>query len=292
MNISLSKINNKIKNKKDLWEKELILKRMSSLEYFKFYKIPLTISYKDKTIKIEEILNVLQTFSVKLFPQGRTFINNEKESFVLKRDIKKDFKKLFNPNYICSFKKEELIKKIAIYFSYSLEVSATIIDFLTTDTSKSKQNVDISLNPFLRIGEKIYWLSSFSKDRKWENLLHRKLWREKIINQQEISSKNEKNVSEKFIDAGFNSISSYNYNWNSNKGEIDVLAYKDKTLFVVELKNTIVFEKMLHNKNYETRMFHTKAADQLDRAVNYINENFDLLKEKLDINCSLKPEFD
>ncbi len=285
---SFSKIKSQIETKKDFWDKEFVLKKISSLAYFDFYSIPVKITYKNHTIDIEKVVEVLQTFSVKFFPQCRNFYGNKTENFVMKRTLKKEFISLFIPNYICGFKKENLISKIAKYFNYSVDESTIIVDFLTIKSSDYKQNTEIDLNPFLQINDTIYWLSAFLKDRKWENLLHRKLWREKLINQQETALETEKKLALYFIAAGFETLYSYPYQWQTNKGEIDVLAYKDKTLFVIELKNTIVFEEMLVNKNYESRIFQSKASNQLQRAINYINGNFNVLKEKLSISCSFE----
>ncbi len=276
-----------IQSKLEFWDKEIELKIQSSLHHFKFYNVPNTINYKENKVELYRALYVLHTFSAMLFPQGRIFTPEG----TFKREIKKDFSNTFNTEHISCFTKEELTKKIVTYFNYSLIEAEAIINFLLVDLNNSKtKKANIKTHPFIKIGDTIFWMSSFLKDIKWETTLYRRLWLDKEINHNTISDDTEKSISNSFKEAGFNTISSYEYTFQNLRGEIDCIAFKNNTLFIIELKNTYIVEDMLKTKNYENKKFSQKASSQLHLAEEYIINNFDEFskKENLDINISLE----
>lgn len=284
-----SQILNKIKDY-SIWEKEFKLKKASSLEYFRFLKIPTTI--KDKYIKtdidIEKALFLYQTFSALLMPQGRMVSFVEDEAIVDKRKIPENFEKIFYSDYVVSYSEQELIAKCEEYFKWSADEIKAIIDFLTTDLSTNRKfEIDISRRPIIKIGEQYIWLSSFLRDTRWEILLHRRIASYNLGNSEKQSAEAEKFISELFREAGFGAVASHCYQYDNQKGEIDVLAFKDNTLFVLELKSTYVEEDIMKTYKYETLKFNSKASEQLLKAKNYISNVFSEIQniEELNINC-------
>ena len=285
--IGNSSIITEIQSKSDFWDKEIELKVQSSLHHFKFYNVPNIIDYKETKIELYKVLYVLHTFSSMLFPQGRIFT----PSGILKREIKKSFINIFTPKYVVPFTKQELIENIITYFKYPLKEVEIIIDFLLVDLDNSKtKKVNIKTHPFIKIGDTIYWMSSFLRDIKWGTTLYRRLWLDKDIDDKIVSANTEKSLSNSFKEAQFNTTFSFKYNIQNQKGEIDVIAFKNNTLFIVELKNTIIVEDMLKTKNYENEKFSQKASSQLYLAEEYIINNFDEFSENTNLNIDISLE--
>ncbi len=271
------------------WEKEFEWKKESSLEYFRFLKIPTTIrdKYSKADIDVEKSLCLFQTFSALLMPQGKTGIPLEDIVNAIKRAIPEKSTKIFYSDYIVSYSEQELLAKCEEYFKWSADEIKAIIDFLTTDLSANRKfKIDISRRPIIKIGEQYIWLSSFLRDTRWEILLHKRIASYNLVDsEKKQSAKAEKFISELFREAGFGSVASYQY--DNPKGEIDVLAFKDNTLFVLELKSTYVEENIIKTSKYETLKFNSKASEQLLKAKNYIHGSFSEIKniEELNINC-------
>ncbi len=273
------------------WKKEFKWKKETSLEYFRFLKIPTTIrnKYSKTDIDIEKTLLLFQTFSALLIPQGRMadFVGGKVKA-VHKRAIPEKFAKIFYSDYIVSYSEQELIVKCEEYFKWSADEIKAIIDFLTTDLSSNRKfEIDISSRPIIKIGEQYIWLSSFLRDTRWEILLHKRIASNNLIDFVKQSAEGENFISKVFREAGFGSIASHCYQYQNQKGEVDVLAFKDNTLFVIELKSTYVDEDIMKTSKYETLKFNSKASEQLLKAKSYINDFFTEIKniEELNINC-------
>ena len=103
-----------------------------------------------------------------------------------------------------------------------------ILNYLTTDLSANRPfPIDLLTRPLIKIGNQYIWLSSLLRDRRWENIMHRRIVAEKPNQHVEQSAKIEKQLADTFVKANFNAVSSYCY----KGGEIDTLVYKDKTLY-------------------------------------------------------------
>ncbi|MCK4258137.1 MAG: hypothetical protein KAX49_04120 [Halanaerobiales bacterium] len=103
----------------------------------------------------------------------------------------------------------------------------------------------------------------------------------------------ERQIAELFQKAGFNAIPSYEYSFKIGDeikdGEIDVLAYKDQTLFVIQLKTTHAranVRDIFNHVEYALK----KAGDQLSRDTIYLDaeEHFEEYKELLNIDCTFE----
>lgn len=275
-----------IKKLSNSWEKQLKLDTASSIEYFKFLKIPLLINDKRSKLDIdlEKTLLLLKSFSLFLIPQGRIIIND----VVFKRELPKEFSDLFYSDYIVIYEEKELITKCQKYFKWSEKEIKSIIDFLTTDLSSEQEfEINIKRCPIIKIGNQYFWLSSFQRDRRWEITLHHKIINEKLINHLGQSSNLEKYISDIFKEVNFGSVASHSYKHNKSTGEIDVLAYKQNTLFLFELKSTYIEEDIMNTSKYEVLKFSSKASSQLNKAKEYVLNRFEEIKgiKELQINC-------
>lgn len=274
-----------IKGETEFWNKQLQLNILASLEYFKFLRVPLTIEKDNQVICLKKVLRLLITFSKFLMPQGDMETNGNR----FELNLPKSFKKLYYADYFVCFGEKELIRSCCEYFEWNKEEAKEIIKFLTTDLNNTALNiVDVKMNPFIKKGNQYFWLSSFMKDRRWEISLHRKLVNDALLDAKTQSDNSEVYLSKIFENAGFSSVSGQRYTHEGKRGEIDVLAYKDNVLFVCELKSTYIVEDMLKTSRYERDKF-VKAAEQLDRAKTYIEENFEVIKviKELKINCDI-----
>lgn len=148
----------------------------------------------------------------------------------------------------------------------------------------------MTANPLVKLDDLYYWPAAFLRDRRWSVILHRKFITEGLLLHQEQSEKLEAKVSSWFEQAGFNSKARFEYMNGAQNGEIDVLAFKDNTLFIIELKNTYIVEDVINTSKYYTRNFKSKASDQLDKSAHYVRSNFEAIKmdDTLNINCDLK----
>jgi len=282
------------KNYSEHYEKQLILNFNIFKEYFNNLKIPLKTTSRDKKeIDLEKIFLLLQSFSDFLMVEGRQIITDPNgKCLEMKREKPKGFNKLFKENYLCAFSEIELINGISEYFHWSKNESKILIDYLTLDL-KAGFKIDFLLRPFIKTENHYFWLSSLLKKRKWSDLLYTRLVMDKALNHNVQTPQIEKELSEEFIKAGFNSISSKCYSFKEQTGEIDVIVFKDNYLFVIELKTTYNTENFMRNALHFTRQVSTKAKNQLNKAIEYINsdEGFKEIKEienlKIPVNTQL-----
>ena len=285
-----------IKNISDTFEKEVILNIYASSEYFKYIKLPL--KYKTKyfgEIDFSKIFRLLKVFSLFLMPSGRTFLGNFEDTekgkemwhtHTLTRPKPKEFLECFKDDYIVYYEEKELIFNCEMYFNWDRKEVENILNYLTTDLSVNRPfKIDILTRPLLKIGNQYIWLSSLLRDRRWDVIMHRRVVAEKLNKHIEQSAKIEKQLAQTFIDAGFNAVSSHCY----NGGEIDTIVYKNKTLFVIEIKTSYLVEDLLRNIEYQARKFEYKAKEQLERNIEYIKQNFQEIKEidSLNIDCKI-----
>jgi len=279
------KVQKEPENEEEIFKYEMNLHVSVCYEYFKFYRIVNNID-----IDIYKIILLLKNFSWLLMPNGRWIFPNQ----VFIKGKPKYFKELFYSDYIACYKEKELVFNIEHYLDWEKEESQKYLDFLTTDLSNSNK-IDILQRPIIKIGENYIWLSSFLRDRAWEILLHKKIILEKNIEHNKYATDLEKNLADDFKNAKINAISSLEYTLkkgNKNeerKGEIDVLAYKNNVLFIIEIKISYHDENLKHNEEYRIKKFELKAYEQLKQGVEYIQTHFDQLKSNIElgIDCDL-----
>ena len=96
----------------------------------------------------------------------------------------------------------------------------------------------------------------------------------------------EKKIAELFTDNEFKTYSE-KYIKNENKGEFDLLAYKDGYLFIIETKAT-KGRLSLQDIENQKRDSLTKLLEQLDKNYIEIKDDFENLKMKLEIKETLE----
>lgn len=187
--------------------------------------------------------------------------------------------------YISTY--ESFIDKSIGYFkkdNYNKKYLETIIDFLITDLNNSDlKNIDISLSPFVKIGENIFWLSTLYRDLNWGNFIYRKIVNERLLKHIEQSLNIETYVANQFLNNGFIAISNFEFKINNKEGEIDVVVCSDNKILMFELKLTYVTQDIDRNSYYNFSNFEMKATEQLDKIKEYMENNPQELFHKLGI---------
>jgi Holliday junction resolvase-like predicted endonuclease len=260
------------------YKKQIAHEVSTELAYWNWLCLPSEIKDGGEGIRVEDLLLVLKTFSRLVIPEGRILFPSQENSSKMKvftRKKPKDFERLFGNNYIHAWKEKDLVASISEYFGWEDIKSGDIVCFFTTDlNSKRKFPIDFINRPFVKSGDKIIWLSSFMRDRRHAVALHKRV--HKKTHQQQSPLLEEK-TGKMFSDAGFGAISSYKI----EHGEIDCLAYKDNTLFVVELKTTYLDEEVIKNQKYGLERLELKASSQLTKVVDYLRSNLEETFSKL-----------
>lgn len=257
-------------------------------EFLNLYEFPKEFRYKEKNIEIEDIFKVLYNFSFKLKPLGRKYYGlfDENEQFEELKFFEKnhedsEFKKQFDNYEICIFKKGELIKKIHNYFKWSLKYSEEIVEFLTLNLEKDFDPDDYPSKPFIYHGDYFYWTSKLLRDLNWRNILFKRIIREKVYSIQDQTQRLEKKLENEFNKNNFRVVSGYKFNDENKKpaGDLDVCAYKDGYLFLIELKMTYFTSDTERLYNYEEEQIYSyKASKQLDNGITFIKKNEEIKK--------------
>lgn len=205
---------NQIKGETDIWNRQLQLNVLASMEYLEFLNIPTKVEKDNQVVCLKNVLRLLIAFSNFLMPQGGLRINGQR----IVRQIPKAFINLFYADYLVCFSEEELITSCCKYFEWNEEEAKIIVKFLTSDLNHIESSVvDVKMNPFIKIGNQYFWLSSFMKDRRWEISLHRKLVNDALLNARKQSDDSEIYLSKSFEEAGFSSVASQLYRYEEKK---------------------------------------------------------------------------
>lgn len=277
----------------ELYEKQNFLAIQAAIEYGNYLKLPDQITeYAD--IGFNQLFTLLKTFSNYLMPDGRKIFYTHDAPNIPKavfRRIKPTmFSQLFECNYLVAFEEDQLLKSCTKYFGWDASKVKVLIDFLTTDLEANNNSTfNILKRPLIKIGSQYIWLSSLLRDRKWEVLFHKRWLVDVLGSHQKQSAEIEKGIAEQFKGAGFKAVNSYKFKDGESEGEIDTIAFKDNTLFIIELKTTYLEEDLLRYGWYSASRFETKARNQLERAQDYIEKNFILIKSipELGVDCEL-----
>jgi hypothetical protein len=253
---------------------------IAAIESWKYLCLPKYVkSRSEENMTIEAVITFLINFAINPI-LGADSSNSDSK-------IGKDIPQVLYP-YIFIDGEEELIKNIASYFNWDRKTTESIINFLTTKLDSPKSPIDILSRPLIKIGTQYIWLSSLMKARRWDTLMHRFIAKERMFAHQEQSADMEEGLTQSFLDAGFKATAGWKYNQGKEgEGEIDTLAFKDNTLFVLELKTSFLDEDLMANNKYRELRLDYKAGDQLTKHLEYIEDNFESIKSipELSINC-------
>ncbi|MCB9295229.1 MAG: hypothetical protein H6559_19225 [Lewinellaceae bacterium] len=291
-----------LSSNKEMYEKQNFLAVHSAIEYWKYLKLPHTITTKEEgEIDFEQVFTLLKAFSNYLMPEGRKIFIPQHDAeergsslpyFVAKQNKPEKFGRLFGDGYLYVVEEKKLEKNITEYFGWDTQAVRNLLDFFTIDlSSNTTSEIDFLSRPLLKIGTQYIWLSSLLRDRRWDVLMHRRMAAETLFNQPDQSKEIEMGLADSFKKAGFNAVAGGEYNkGKDDEGEIDTLAFKDNVLFVIELKTTYVEENLLRYAWYHAIKFEYKAIEQLMRHQEYIETNFEAVKSipELGIDCELE----
>jgi hypothetical protein len=242
------------------------------IKYFKYYGIPTEITFGNKTIDLHKAFKLIKHFAVfkgPLEPSNPT---------------PNHFKAIFGGNEsITLFDYTKLIKDISTFFKWDESECINIIEFLSTDLNAEQSGKNWLANPFIISQGKVLWLGTFLLDRRWENILLNKIKSEWSLrkNVTSISKNLELNTIDLFKRAGFKAFGISDFISNSGeKGEIDVLAYRDGCLIIAEVKSGNRSDSFSHARYSEIIRLEGGAAEQLDKITLYVKEEWENIKKQ------------
>jgi len=260
----------------------------TSVKIFGFYGVPDFIGDVD----MKKALKLLKTFSTFKGPAERIIISPSQFHIQNKGD--KKFIELFGSNESISvFENDHLRKGIADYFNWDQEETKSLLTFLTFDLECDLPPINWVSKPFLKIKNQVLWLGSFLKDRRWDNIILNRLKKEKEHNNVvSVISKNfELKIENLFKQNEFRTISGAKFKSIDGKtGDFDVLAFKDNVLFVCEAKNGVWSNDFIHASYSETVRLEGCAAEQLDKSIDNIREDWEKIKKLLSLPNTNKLE--
>jgi len=273
-----------------------------SIQYWDNLKLSFNIKVKnDIEIDVKKVLILLKSFSNYIKPSSKLVLAKFKDTpqkvdfsdaALIQFDKPSRFLDLFDSDYIFSMEENEFIDKCSKFFKWNGDEVREIIGFLTTDLSLKKDSqIDFLTRPFIKIGNYYVWLSSLLV-RKWEILLHKRIINEGLNHHAtQNTSEIEKSLAEDFKKAGFQAKSGHFYKLENNiSGDLDIIAFRGNTLFIIELKTTYIDGNLNRFTKYHAQKFEYKATEQLDKATFYVENNFNLFKEKsgFKIDCTFE----
>jgi hypothetical protein len=169
---------------------------------------------------------------------------------------------------------------------------------LFTSNLNLNENIDLSSKPFIKLGSNIYWIAGMMANKNYAVMLQNILLeRDKAMDKEgprnKYATQTEKLLAEWFGKNKFTCEPNFEYFLDdinkTGKGEIDLLAYKDGTLFICQVKSTFhrATIKEIHGHFGDERSGIKKAIKQLERDIEYVRSNWRILKNELKADCSI-----
>lgn len=257
----------------------------TSIASLNFYDIPLSLEYNGVSLNIIKALQILKHFSKYKSPISRGFFPDG--TYVILNQADNPFRELFGENEsITLFDYDKLVNGIIKYFNWSVEESKSTLSFLTLDINSKNFPHSWVASPFIRYKNQVMWVGSFLKDRRWDNILLNKLRKDpeynKLVNR--ITKNFELKVEELFKANSFKTKTGERFkSKNGQNGDFDVLAYRDNCLFVCEAKTGARSDEFSHAAVAETVKLEGCAAEQLEKAISNIKEDWANIRGKLNI---------
>jgi len=247
----------------------------NEIKHFNFYGIPTEIEVNGKKIDFAKVFKLVKHFSVYKGPRE------------LSNEVPEKFKKLFGGNEIVSlFDYNQFVTDVSEYFQWEKQECEEIINFFATNPNEENANKIWINNPFIIEDNKILWLGTFLRDRRWENIFLNKIKKELPSSLSKQISKNlEIKVMELFKGAGFKAFGIPFFKSSSGKsGDIDVLGYFHGNIIIGEVKSGGRSDAF-HKARYSEIIKHEGIAiEQLDKIQEYVMENWDKIKEEYNID--------
>jgi hypothetical protein len=242
------------------------------VESLRFYGFPEKVNSEDGQIEIKKVLQLLKQFAILKGPPQLGDLLTDRKLFA----------EFFGSNeHISIFEFNGLLEDIAKYFSWTVDEAKTTLSFLTFDLTAPSFPYNWLFKPFLKINNQVLWLGAFLKDRRWDNILMNKL--------KPLAKERPRNfefrVEQLFKGKLFNTVSGMRFDSsNGQKGDFDVLAYKDNYLFVCEVKTGLRSDGFSHAARSETVKLEGYAVGQLEKAIFNIQEDWVNIRAKLGID--------
>lgn len=258
-----------------------------NLENLRFYGIPEIIDYSNMEIDFKKVFQVLNCFSVYKGPAERIFLNGNVVKIANRPPD--SFSKLFGSNEsITLFDFETLVNGIKEYFQFDENESRTIMSFLTFDINGKASPSEWYSKPFVKLNNQILWIGAFLKDRRWDNVIISRL-RSEPKSVGVFAKKFELRIEELFRSKYFKTISGEKFTSSDGQsGDFDILAFRDNYLFVCEAKTGDRSESFTYAAFIETVRLEGAAAEQIEKSIKNIKEDWDRIKQKLEIDSTIR----
>ncbi len=250
-------------DEKELGDIEFRLSPKLFKRHMEFLNLPEKVTIENIEIDLSLIVEFLQYFS---------FENNKLEE-------------------ISIFNWEELLNQFSELFKIEKSVFEKYLNHVTTDLGNSN-NVELLNAPFIKINNSVIWIASLMRKRDWKTIWMNRL---KTWNKIEKPTKNEINTNREsavkriFKNAGYKTKESIQL-WSLEKkvGDIDVLAYKNGTMFIVEVKSSQITDEVITSQITETIKLEGVAAEQLQKIKTFLtdNENWNWIKKETGIQTN------
>jgi hypothetical protein len=282
---------------------------MTQISNLEFYQIPLDVPKTNIDLKLA--LLHLTEFSRYKSPMSRIFHRNidpskkvnweinsgEQVSVTIINKPPKSFSQLFGGNEAISvFDYKKLLKVLRTYYNQPITIIKDNLDFLICDLNDSNKLSGWLQRPFIKIDDKVFWLGRLLKDRRWDIILRSKLKEDKTYVEKSVYNTLVKKIDKSletatgkvFKDKGFSVDIGWEFPNPSDPkkegGDIDVIAYKDKFLFVVQIKNGGHSNAIRQASYIEDKQLMNQAAKQLDKSLYFIHNNWSTVQEKFNFN--------
>lgn len=245
-----------------------------------YYNIPeksATRSEKDfEIIKAHKLLSAFSTFKS---PLGKSYLGGLSTN-INEPDDK--FKNHFGSNeHISIFDEDDLIKNTSSYFGWSESESRDLISILTTDLLLKSGKSFLLQKPFLKVNDKVFWLGRLMKNRRWDSILRNKLKQDRVFKRNskgKIAVGLEDAVKNMFLKSGFKVLGKEQSEFtlrSGEKGEVDLLAYRNGELVIAEVKSGLIEDEPSAISETENLRLEGCASEQLEKINNYIAEFWD-----------------
>lgn len=198
--------------------------------------------------------------------------NSDKEILNFIYDLSIDRTPIDSLSYSHEPNQEEVIKEQTI-----LNWSSN--DFNNPEELRKKRKIDLSLKPLIKFGTQHIAFSGIIANKNFGDVLATKV--RLLGNKKGYGVRFESNIKELFSSNNFK-IYSGKYAQMKDCGEFDLLAYKDRYLFIVEIKASKGRLSIQDIEN-QKRDSLTKLISQLDKNYIEIKDDFENLKMKLHI---------
>ena len=234
--------------------------------------------YKLKdTIPICHVLNTLEAFRENMIVKElrwKETCMSESENF---EQYFNKLKKLNQDNSFVRIEKySDLVDMCRNLTKVSEDDAHTIIDFHTINLKNNKSR-RLDQRPIIRVGEICLILPWFMKLINTHILILNNL-----IQNVNLKKTFGKLVEEKLVEEFCEPFNAKSFNQVKEKGDYDCLAYKDGVLFVIQAKATHIRASLKDNFLFTEREI-TKAKRQIDKNLVDLNENFEVIRNKLKI---------